>query len=658
MKTSEELFNDKGGILDVATVPGTAGEHLKSALTLFSPHLEPLIVPSTGFPANQITPPSSVARFEFIRNWTVNAFAGLSLEKPLIMFHAGTPFALFELYNSLLAMPNILPEYKGKDEGQKKAIPYKAPAKNFEYIFDSSWPLYASLSNQEKSMLSAKGYVTTTNSFRYSTWLDYVTLKPINSERQLVAQKLYLNSLIFLFEHELGHIKKGHLELLDRQYNITDLQELYMENSRQKLLVDSTLLQSLEIDADSHALKRSIGMHLETDPYSIASKRIRGLDLDNEDLFRLWSFGIGALFLYFESLQSKKMMTIFWPFKSGRSHPRALIRMLNIFVQALSLVTKKGGSIKAQLLQNALNKTWKDLIPVAYYLGIWETYKSFYINLDHHENAILPLLKKLEGMYEILNDCELKVSERYFLKGKEISSNEYKRLFRDPFNLKKEPRTYPIDSSNEKVEIEFLDELDTPDAFLRNAKNYEKIGQLDNSLIHVIYVLQKDFQNTEAWNYLQHLHSILFENFQTIIVYLEKSGMKYHFAKDLAKHAMTILTDKGDSNAALKELSAAISLWRSNDNVSKEYICQWLVHRASIFISQEKYDYAIQDCSQALDIGHEELKLEILAKRGNCFMKKQMYSEAMADFSKVLGIDPSNSFAIENVSLCSCALKS
>ena len=110
MQTVEDTLSKKGGRLDPKAIHGTAGQLLEQSTEIFRAYLRPLIALDPTSPVTRTTPPSRVSQFEFVTKWDVNAWAVLAEERPLVLFHAGIPFALFELFHSLLAQRTVLPD--------------------------------------------------------------------------------------------------------------------------------------------------------------------------------------------------------------------------------------------------------------------------------------------------------------------------------------------------------------------------------------------------------------------------------------------------------------------------------------------------------------------------------------------------------------------
>lgn len=62
-----------------------------------------------------------------------------------------------------------------------------------------------------------------------------------------------------------------------------------------------------------------------------------------------------------------------------------------------------------------------------------------------------------------------------------------------------------------------------------------------------------------------------------------------------------------------------------------------------LFLSQEKYDEAIKDCSKAIDLHPHYLKAVL--RRAELYEKVEKLEEALADYQRMIELDPSHYIA-------------
>lgn len=305
-----------------------AAEHLAAVRHIFSSLLTPTLIPGKNSTTLSTSPPSKFSQFEFVKRWNLNAFAADADERPVIMFHAGTPFALFDLYNALFSVGKLLPQYEGSAESA--LVPKTA------FLSDD----YSRLAEQRT--LPAEDQ---RQPLAYINIYSAPTM-PRSDLRRNMARNAYFDAIFFLFAHELGHIDCGHLELLRRRYNLLCLAEINAATETAATPIDAVVLQALEIQADSYAISRQILKYLPTDnPYMQHAQEMgTGRSLEEGERYQLWLVTVGILFLFLEHLNLRASNGPWWPFKIQPDHPASLVRFRGTIEGASQICHKRGAT--------------------------------------------------------------------------------------------------------------------------------------------------------------------------------------------------------------------------------------------------------------------------------------------------------------------------
>jgi hypothetical protein len=150
---------------------------------------------------------------------------------------------------------------------------------------------------------------------------------PICAQRQHFTVNLTTLAFHFLVMHEIGHLRNGHLDMLQK-LGVQGLAEI--SSPRMESPVDPLLRQALEINADAYAASRSIGFALTrtcidpgaSEPAADAFSHAYG---DHERGLHTLAF---AIYVLFRILVHGDLVP--GSFESGR-HPPSWIRLRCIF---------------------------------------------------------------------------------------------------------------------------------------------------------------------------------------------------------------------------------------------------------------------------------------------------------------------------------------
>ncbi|MFA1678005.1 hypothetical protein ACDY97_36350 [Rhizobium mongolense] len=460
MQSVANVLAAKGGRLEPSTVDGAAGLHLDFAVRLFQGYLEPTLVTSRGSPVARATPPSKISEFAFVSRWDINAWAILAEERPIVLFHAGVPFALTALFNTLLSQTTIAPDlYEG---GTLEARAFRAPRLEWSNIPKGRWPGFDPLT----------GY--------YADWLHYQSPRAEGEGRQTYATHAYLTAMNFLFCHELGHIDRGHLELR-RHFGFSLEENPSPEVETSFSSADVQVLRALEFEADWYAISLTIKV-FRTPDETAEMRQIR---------YRRTAFAVGAMFLFLEyarqptglfSRLSRALST------SESTHPEPLLRIRYLLICLhMAAAQEEEGS---EGIDEALRQAVDDLRAAAKLMKVKSVETLPYREDDQTaKQAMAPMILKLANMETALEACRKAVSERYYLNGTLLEDGEPAPIAVDPYMLRGQSLIFHVD--NEEVCIPFMEAAAPVEAFLQNSEAWEKVGYLDNAMLYAMHAAQR-----------------------------------------------------------------------------------------------------------------------------------------------------------------------
>ncbi len=601
-----EYLKQKGGQLEQKLLPYPAAVHLDFAERALNVFLKPLAMPSTVIGGTKIVEPSKVASFSFVKKWNVNAFTALVEEKPVVVFHGGVPFALIELFHSLLSLPTVLVEYEGEREPQANYNSFKPPPENYSFLINT---------DKQYNLI----------------WTENLPMKPKSKLRDQLATNLYMNALIFLFLHELGHIDSGHLELILRQYGATDLPEFNV-SEEQDVLMTNRVLQCLELDADNYALDRLFPVLIERNQKSKNSHHY-----SHENL-RDGAFTLGVLFIFF-AFQKKRIsqgINI-----TSSNHPDAMARYLNILIRLDKNCSSESIEMKeAYLYCMTKGYFFSDLVPVAQALGMQEFYFKFVLALKAHGAAVDDLVRHFGTLKESLEECKQKTRERYFFKGQPITKQEYQHVEKfDEYNLLQQGLVFDV--GGERIEIPFIDEIADGNLHLDVAKKYHLVGFNDRSLCHLKQGLNNDPTNTALKEFLEQVLNELGDSRQFILNFLRDEGIKWDFAEEIFKK---IAGENATWESNLEKINACLSLRVVTRCVLfKNEVIHWLIMKGIFHVNLEQYDASIETYSLALlHCDNEKQNENLLLNRAKSYLTINNLSLGIDDLNEGIKIAPTN----------------
>ncbi|HEY1138443.1 MAG TPA: hypothetical protein VGE64_13265 [Xanthomonadaceae bacterium] len=397
----QALIDAAGGILAPSSLTGAPKLFLIQTKEHLTTLTRSVVVASPSGVLN-VTEPSQIARLEFINRWDVNAWALLDATKPIVMFHAGVPFCLYDYFCQILSLPEVLPEYDGESERAGQGL---RPTVDFSALATQDWPTEIPLSHDEKIALGADADEDVNC---HVDWTHYVAIKPVSQTRKGMVSELYMYALLFLFFHEQAHIENGHLQYLCRKGAPLALCEF--TNSE----VDAAEERmALELDADYTAATKSFIVLPSLPSWDVGDKT---LDIIVRS-YRLQLFAIGALMFLIDHqvgrnrLGIKGWMTRLFGTRRS-SHPSGMDRLL----VCTSAIKKRLDAMppSGKIFDLAMNSAMSDLMKVSSHLHL--PYED--LRLGKSGPSILARLAKLKPQ---LVELARTFRSRVFVGDKEVS---------------------------------------------------------------------------------------------------------------------------------------------------------------------------------------------------------------------------------------------
>jgi hypothetical protein len=108
----QSLLDAYEGPVDLGALGQTVKQELAQYVLLSG--VNPILVPTDD--GVRATPPSRFAQIHFVKKWGVNAITALAEEQPVLLVFAGTPFALVDYFNRLLAHREVLADFDASSE--------------------------------------------------------------------------------------------------------------------------------------------------------------------------------------------------------------------------------------------------------------------------------------------------------------------------------------------------------------------------------------------------------------------------------------------------------------------------------------------------------------------------------------------------------------
>jgi tetratricopeptide (TPR) repeat protein len=619
LQSAETILREKGGRLDPASVDGAAGQHVRDSVEIFRGHLQSIVVPGQEA-VTRSTPPSRIAQFEYVQRWDVNAWATLAAEGPVVLFHAGIPFSLFEYFNSLLAHPATLPDLDGAAES---AAPLEPLSRDFTAIVQAKWPM------------------------EHMRWSEYLRRKPRSNARQSIAHQLYLLAVRFLFCHELGHIDRGHLEFQYRRNRSYALSEFAVA-AGDRPIAEQT---ALELEADHYATVQALSPYLARKKHGhYPLPRLGDAEAGTAECYRLVLFSIGALFLALECQQQPVTRRNWWSSIATRvmppqpaTHPDSMTRVRAALVFAQMTAAKSDAS--PQAIEVAGRAALTDLAAVAALL-----------QLDV-ERLLAParlveaskLIRRLGELDSELTDCRTAVADRYFQSGQPVTLAQARANTTpvDLFGLRVQSLALYIDG--EQIRIPFLHE-DSPVAdFVQNSLNWERAGYLDNAFVYAQLAIRRanavasDQERLTAQQRLEAVACALGPHRDVV----ERLAREHGLIPNLAEQLFDASEDQQPvpGLAVVKDLESLCAI-RPREGLHRRQLAD------ALFVLRD-FDAALHHYQLA---EREELpdedRIAVIVGSGNCLAERGKTDDALECFRDALKMDRTSTYAWTNLVIC------
>lgn|GEM_PF-4255805 len=643
LDSAETILREKGGRLDPNSVDGAAGQHVQDSVGIFRGYLESIVVPGQEA-VTRSTPPSRIAHFEYVRRWDVNAWATLAAEGPLVLFHAGIPFSLFEYFNALLAHRAVLHDLDGNAE---ELAPFESPSRDFTPIMQGNWPRTVPLSAEEEDALGSSDGGVSKNARRLVLWSHYLRRRPRSEVRQALAHQLYLLSVHFLFCHELGHIDRGHLEFQFRRNRSYALSEFAVAGGSRPV-PDQT---ALELEADHYATVHALSPFLGRKKRGrYPSARLGDAEAGTAECYRLVLFSIGALFLALDHQQQPRTKGTWWSrlwtrfaARPAATHPDSLTRVRAALAFAQMTAAKSDSSSDA--IDSASKTALMDLVAVAALLELDVDRLVDPVRLD--ETATL--ITRLGELEPELADCRAAVADRYFQSGRPVTLAEARAKTKpvDLYRLRDQSLAFYVDG--EKIEIPFLHEDSPVSDFLSNSRNWERAGYVDNAFVYARLAIQRAMvaenkeERASAERRLKDVSHVLGPHLAIAEELVADHGLVSHLAERLV--------ETGDSQPQQPRMPAVQILEAFCAMRPREAL--YRLRLADIQFTRREFAAALcaYDLAEKGDLPSDG-RVAALVGSGNCLAELGKTDNALVRFRDALKFDHSSSYAWTNLVIC------
>ncbi|MGO8015910.1 tetratricopeptide repeat protein [Rhizobium leguminosarum] len=603
MESVANVIAAKGGRLGLGSIGGAASQHLDFAAQLFRGYLEPVLVSSRNSAVTRATPPSKISEFAFVARWDINAWAILAEERPIVLFHAGVPFALTALFNSLLSQTTLAPDLY--DGGSLEARAFRAPRLEWSNIPKDHSP----------DVDPIVGYLN---------WLGYQSPPTMSGERQQYATHAYLTAMNFLFCHELGHIDRGHLELR-RHFGFSLEENPSRKAATSSNSADIQVLRALEFEADWYSISKTVKV-FRTPDETAEMRQIR---------YRRTAFAIGAVFLFLECARQPsglfpRLLRVLSMNEGTHPEPLLRIRYLLICLHVTAGQEKQG----REWIDEALRQAVDDLRAAAKLLRVKSVETLPYPKDDLSVGqAVEPMRLKLENMETALEACRKAVSERYYLNGTLLQDEDPAPPAADPYYLRNQSRVYQAD--NKDVHIPFLEATSPAEAFLQSSEAWEKLGYLDDAMLYAMYAAQRAPDSAVTHARIEDLDARLQPYGPLLREMLTDAGLPVRLADKF---------DVGiDEPSELYEMFALVRPNQMNfklDAAHARYAgCDWS-GALSVFEEVASHREADSELLNSADEG-----------AGNCHVELGQTELAVACFNRALERDPDRVSALTNLGI-------
>lgn len=636
--TVADILVEQGGRLDPKALDGAAAMHLEQSTDVFQGYLKPILVSNSASPLVEATPPSRVSQFEFVDRWDVNAWAILAEDRPLILFHAGIPFALFELFSSLLSRNEILGDLFGTNE--RHAGDFLPPTIDYSFVRKGSWPQEIPLSPQQVEALRREVDEIRPDAKHWVTWSHYVQPRPKSGDRSKFAEQAYVTALHFLFCHELGHIDRGHLELRRKQANSFALHEVAYEKTPAPTLAafDSTVLQALEIDADSYALGRGIDVYLPKERTRRLEPSLGDRKSGDPQCYRLFLFSLGVLFLFLEHQQnSRASAAVRRLFGTAPTHPSSTLRIRASILHAEFLLGNAG--LESSTVQEACRRALDDLVVVAKLFGLKPD--PLVAPNSAVASVLRPLTKRLTELRAELVECSAATRERYYREGKRVSLAEGRKDAEDKWRLRGQRLAIYVDGR--EISIPFL-EADSPvSAFLENSEKWEEGGYVDNAFVYALLATSRDSESEAARTRLDAIRARLGPHAAAFDRLIGQHGPASHLA-DLLAETVRQSDIEADPRRTAELLEQLVAL-RPLEVATRLKLADSRLLLKDFAAADREYREALSKARLDQERAHA------LVGVGNAAAEFGRTDEAVGWFGKALAIDDTYVHALRNLGI-------
>lgn len=636
LPTAETILYEKGMRLDPSSIDGAAGSHIQNSIDIFRGYLQSIVVPGEDA-VTQSTPPSRIARFEYVRRWDVNAWATLAAEGPLVIFHAGIPFSLFEYFNALLAHPAILPDL---DSAAELSEPFHPLSIDFASITQGTWPSSVSLTPEQAGELAE-------DTQQFVLWSHYLRRKPRSIARQGIAHQLYITAMHFLFCHELEHIDRGHLEFQHRRNRSYVLSEFAIATAATPIADQAVL----ELEADLYATIRTLRPYLARKKSgNYPNAQFGGAEAGTAACYRLVLFAIGALFLALEH-QQRLMTRKTWWLKIARrfmpsstsTHPDCMTRLRAALMAARLQATDNDESDIA--IEHAHSCVLEDLALVATHLDL----DVSRLRAQERLNEAQKMLGRLSELASELADCRSAISDHYFQSGQPVTLKEAQASAKpiDPYLLRDQYLVRYV--NGEPIKIPFLHEDAPVTQFLENSCKWEYVGYLDNAFVFAQLALKK--ANLSANEAMASLAKLRLEEVAaclgTHLEVLEQLAVDHGLILQLGDR---IFGDGQNPKSKLhedvvKDLASYCAI-RPRETRTRRRLADEVYLLGDFEGARQHYQLLQQEALS------DDERVSVVVGFGNCMVELGKPDQAVACFRDALKIDRTSAYAWENLVIC------
>lgn len=269
-KKFNELFSNRGGLLDTSNLPEPSCSFFKNFETQFA---------SIYTFLKQRYPKLPPVQFGFTFNPTLNAFAAAHGSKYYLGIHTGTILILYDVFNKMFASSDVRTQIGNPSLETKEKKTLSVRSENGALVFDP----------------------------------DQGNVKIVDPIRASMARYYTDTAVSFIILHEMCHIIRGHAGYLANKSGYATWSEMGLGPEQKS--IGHNLWQTLEMDADSFATNHFFQLYYRN------KSKLPLILKDIESFYNHWIFITYSFFrlMGFSELnyESDKLFT----------HPPAVLRM-------------------------------------------------------------------------------------------------------------------------------------------------------------------------------------------------------------------------------------------------------------------------------------------------------------------------------------------